>query len=345
MFFINVGGKIRRRMMQKKIENEPLVSIIIPVYNVAAYLQRCIDSVLGQTYENIEILLIDDGSTDDSANICDEYAQKHTNVQAFHKKNGGLSDARNYGMKYATGKWLTFVDSDDVLSFEFVSTLVRFAREDELDIAVCNFCQFFEEDLHRLYRIRSSERKYVWDGEAGTKVLLYQKKFTTSAWGKLYKLDLFSNIFFPKGKLHEDVGTIYKVFERAQRIGYLDKKMYYYLQRSKSITHSGFSEKKMDYILQTREMIEYFENNNDKLLFAAISRHFSACFQVILECPEEEMWKKEYGVLKQEIGKYASTVMCDGEARLKNRMIARIADKNVELAVKMCKWMYRNRRS
>lgn len=319
-----------------------MVSIVVPVYNVEKYLKYCVESLINQDYADLEIILVDDGSTDSSADICDEYANRNTKVQVLHKLNGGLSDARNYGMKYATGKWITFVDGDDMLCPNFVSAMVTFAEKNVLDIAVCDYFQLPERELENPYQIKCSEKEYIWEGHAGTKVLLYQKKFTTSAWAKLYKLSLFSEILFPVGKLHEDVGTMYKVFELAERVGYIDKKMYYYLQRNRSITHSDFSAKKMDYIFLTQEMMDYFTNNNPKLLPAAISRHFSACFQVILMCPSDEKWQREFNVLMKEIEKYAPEVMRDKNARWKNRIIAMIAERNVRAAINLCKWIYKN---
>jgi len=321
-----------------------LVSVIVPVYNVEKYLKYCIESLLAQDYEDLEIILVDDGSTDSSADICDEYAHRYANVHAFHKENGGLSDARNFGMKHAFGKWITFVDSDDTLCPNYVSTMVKFAEENTLDIAVCDFYQTSEDELGRTHQKKSSDREYFWEKHNGTKVLLYQKKFTTSACAKLYKRSLFSSVQFPVGKLHEDVGTIYKVFEMAQKIGYIDKRMYCYLQRNHSITHTVFSIRKMDYIFLTLEMIDYFKNNNPELIKAAISRHFSACFQVLLMCPLEEVWEKEYNFLIEEIKKYAPTVMRDRNARVRNRLIAMIVGIKVEMAITLCKCIYRKRR-
>lgn len=320
-----------------------MVSIVVPVYNVEKNIRYCLESLINQSYKNLEIILIDDGSTDRSGDICDEYALKYNEVQVYHKENGGLSDARNYGMKYVSGNWIVFVDSDDLICYNFVSQLLFFAETNNLDIAVCDFCELPEKRLENLPDTEGSGDTRIWEGIKGTQELLYQKTFTTAACGKIYKTILFEDILFPVGKLHEDVGTIYRVFEKAERVGYLDKKLYYYVQRNGSIIHSEFSVKKMDYIAQTKEMVSYFEKNNVVLLLAAISRHFSACFQVILLCPKTSEWMPQYRLMTDEIKKYAPKVMSDRNARIKNRVIAAIAMLNVELAVKLCKIIYRHR--
>lgn len=320
-----------------------MVSIVVPVYNVEKYIRYCLDSLINQNYKDLEIILVDDGSTDHSGEICDEYAGKYDEIKVFHKENGGLSDARNYGMKHVAGEWLLFVDSDDIICYNFVSKLLKFAESNVLDIAVCDYCILPEKQIKALPDIKGSGKTTIWEGMEGTKELLYQKTFTTSAWGKLYKTVLFEEILFPVGKLHEDVGTIYKVFEKAKRVGYIDQKLYYYLQRSESIIHSGFSVKKMDYIDQTREMVHHFERNNVTLFPAAVSRHFSACFQVILFCPHTSEWGTQYKILSDEIKKHAPEVMRDKNARVKNRIIAAIAMQSADLAIALCKILYKHR--
>lgn len=322
-----------------------LVSIIVPVYNVEKYIEFCLKSIINQSYTDIEILLIDDGSTDKSGEVCDKYARKYQNIRAFHKDNGGLSDARNYGMRYAVGEWITFVDSDDILHKDFINNMVTAARKAKLDIVVCDHYMLTEKNIEQLPQIKMKKENKVeiWEEAEATKELLYQKTFTTSAWGKLYKTVLFENILFPVGRLHEDVGTIYKVFEKARRVGYINQKLYFYLQRNQSITHSFFSRKKMDYVILTKEIIEHFRINNDMLTSAAISRHFSACFQVILSCPNTQEWKEEYRMLKSEIETYAPCVKRDKNARLRNRIIACIAQKNTDLAICLCKYIYKHR--
>ena len=320
-----------------------MVSIVVPVYNVEKYIRYCLDSLINQSYKELEIILVDDGSTDHSSEICDEYARKYDIIQVFHKENGGLSDARNYGMKYVSGEWIVFVDSDDVLHVDFAKKLLLLAETYAADIAICDYIKFCEKSIEALPQGKGSGRSRIWEGLEGIKELLYQKSFTTSAWGKIYKTALFKDILFPVGKLHEDVGTIYRVFEKAKRVGYLDQKLYYYLQRSESIIHSEFSIKKMDYVYQTKNIVNHFEKNNVTLLPAAISRHFSACFQVILSCPKTSEWGIEYRILADEIKKYAPEVIRDKNARVKNRGIAVIAKQNTELAIALCKILYRHR--
>lgn len=320
-----------------------MVSVVVPVYNVEKYIRHCLDSLVNQKYRDLQIILIDDGSEDHSGDICDEYAHSYSNIEVYHKENGGLSEARNYGMQYATGEWLSFVDSDDIVSLEFFDKLLYAAKEDCLDIVVADYFKVPEKQIGVLPKEKGRGNVKVWKGIEGTKELLYQKSFTTSAWGKIYKTLLFKNISFPVGKLHEDVGTIYKVFEKAQRIGYLERKLYYYLQRDTSIIHTQFNKRKMDYIYQTKEMVDYYGKNDERLLSAAISRHFSACFQIIQLCPRTSEWMEEYAYITKEINKYASEVLNDRKARVKNRFIAILAVFNTEMAIRLCKLIYKYR--
>lgn len=320
-----------------------MVSVVVPVYNVEKYIRHCLDSLVNQKYRDLQIILIDDGSEDHSGDICDEYAHSYSNIEVYHKENGGLSEARNYGMQYATGEWLSFIDSDDIVSLEFFDKLLYAAKEDCLDIVVADYFKVPEKQIGVLPKEKGRGNVKVWKGIEGTKELLYQKSFTTSAWGKIYKTVLFKNISFPVGKLHEDVGTIYKVFEKAQRIGYLERKLYYYLQRDTSIIHTQFNKRKMDYIYQTKEMVDYYGKNDERLLSAAISRHFSACFQIIQLCPRTSEWMEEYAYITKEINKYASEVLNDRKARVKNRFIAILAVFNTEMAIRLCKLIYKHR--
>lgn len=314
-------------------DNRPLVSVIVPVYNVDKFLKRCLESIKCQTYKNIEIIIVNDGSTDASGRICDEFEDIDKRVKVIRKRNGGLSDARNAGMNYSDGELICFVDGDDYLTLDCIEHLYDIMIRSDADISIGGYYKVLYED--NIPNSNQSFKVYMNRDEA-LETLLYQKYFTISAWGKLYKKRVLEGIKFPIYKLHEDVGTIYKAFSKAEGVVYSDKKIYAYVQRDKSIISSNFTKKKMDYIEFTKEIVEFFKD--DKRLFkAAVSRHFSACFQILVQIPKSE-YKNEYKAIVSEIIKYRRIVLKDKKARHKNRAAALISYINIELVLFLLKF-------
>ncbi len=223
----------------------PLLSVIVPVYNVQDYLDVCIKSILLQTYRNIELIIVDDGSTDKSGEICDSYKLRDNRIIVIHKSNGGLSDARNAGLAVATGEYLGFVDSDDWVDCYMYEILMRELTSNAADISVCE-------------RVLFGDAKYVDYGETGKTEIcdrekaldyLYQdEKYRSHVWNKLYRKELFDGIVFPPGKNFEDAFVMHRVFERASKVVFVDKGLYYYRQRSNSIVHTCKLEVWGDYI-------------------------------------------------------------------------------------------------
>lgn len=215
----------------------PKISIIVPVYKVEQYLPKCIDSILSQTYQNWELLLIDDGSPDNSGRICDEYAAKDERIRVFHKKNGGVSSARNLGLDYAEGGYVMFVDSDDWLSNDCLEVCVYEVEKNKLDALQFGFTSITENNEKRLVKNPSS----ILDGEQYIKL----NNFNVCVWGGVYKREIIEEykLRFPEElKLAEDQIFVLSFFKHAQRIKYIDKAMYYYLQRSDSAVHTPKSE-------------------------------------------------------------------------------------------------------
>lgn len=223
----------------------PLISVIVPIYNVEAYLEKCINSIICQSYRNLEIILVNDGSTDNSQKICEEYKKKDSRIKVIHKENGGLSDARNCGLEIATGEYIAFLDSDDWIDEELYSTLYNLIKKYNADISICSFKNVFSED-EKLNRINN---EYVYDNiEALNR--LYTKEGTQMvvAWNKLYKRKILSNMKFPKGKIHEDAFLIPRLLYNAKRIAYIEKELIYYRYTPNSITNSKFNIKRLDYL-------------------------------------------------------------------------------------------------
>ena len=212
-----------------------LISIIVPVYNVQEYLKNCINSILNQSYKNIEIILVDDGSTDESSSICDLYVKKDNRIKVIHKENGGLSDARNMGIKSARGKYITFVDSDDYLDENYVKVLYILITENNSDIA-CSRMKKTDSLNDKI--INKNEKINIYNSIDAIKEILYQRNIDNSAPSKLFKKDLFENILFPVGYAFEDLDTMYKLFLQANKIVSTTNNYYLYYQRQGSILHT-----------------------------------------------------------------------------------------------------------
>lgn len=235
-----------------------MISIIVPVYNVEKYLRRCIDSILSQTYRDIEVILVDDGSTDSSPAICDEYGEKDSRITVIHKPNGGLSDARNSGINIAKGEYLGFVDSDDYISSEMYEKLLSNAEKHKADIAVCN-AELVQEGKSAEFKENDGVR--VYDGNA-TYAMICQRAFTVNAWNKLYRRELFDTVRYPVGMLYEDLATTYKLTELSQKVVVLEQELYAYVQRAGSIMNETRFMIKKDKVLIVAEMWDYICNNN-----------------------------------------------------------------------------------
>ena len=304
--------------------DEALISVIVPVYNVEEYVKRCVDSILAQTYTSLEVILVDDGATDDSGKICDEYAGNDTRVRVVHKRNGGLSDARNAGMQTARGEYYAFIDGDDYVAPDYIAYLYQLLNRNQAQISICGYRKVYGKDSNMEDSVNeAADSVMVYDSREALFHLLYQRGMISSAWGRLFQADLFHEIWFPKGKLHEDVAVVYKLFDAADKIVCGSAEKYYYFQRDDSIINVAFNRRRMDYIIFTDACIQYMEEKHPDLRKAAVSRHFSACFD-LLSCIGKTKREntEEYGKLAREIKKYRKTVLCDPNARRKNRLAA-----------------------
>ncbi|MBQ2116841.1 MAG: glycosyltransferase family 2 protein [Lachnospiraceae bacterium] len=220
------------------------ISIIVPVYNVDKYLEVCIDSIINQTYKNIEIILVDDGSTDKSGRICDEYAKKDDRICVIHQVNQGLSKARNIGFSASTGVYIAFVDSDDFISPVYIETLYKIILRYNADISVCEYTQE-QNDIDTKY-LPDNNKEYKKD--AVTMLRQWHgklKQIETVAWNKLYKREILESMspeIFPTGKTHEDVYTSHLFVEKASGIAITNRKLYYYRKRDNSISRKRTKE-------------------------------------------------------------------------------------------------------
>lgn len=269
--------------------NHYKVSVIVPVYKVEEYIKECVDSILQQTYLNMEIILVDDGSPDKCGQICDEYAKLDGRVKVIHKENGGLSDARNYGLDAATGEYISFIDSDDYISPVFYELLMNVFRESNADIvALKGGTDFWDEMTVPKLNCDCKKKKYkqITNKEA-LEMMLYHK-IATGAQFKIYRKEMFEDIRFPKGYLYEDVATTYKTFIKAKNVAIVDEPLYAYRKRQESIIRQSFSEKKMICLKIADQVIADIRNYDESLVPAAISRVYSMVYSVFLQVPKED---------------------------------------------------------
>lgn len=211
---------------------QPLISIIIPIYNVEPYLDRCINSILAQTYTNIEIILIDDGSSDNSPQICEDFARKDERVVVIHKKNGGQAEARNQGIDICKGDYISFVDSDDWVEPTYVDRLLKIAQNADADIAICELKRVYSYEDEKITQ-KNCLQNYT-PNEAVRRLFFKREVSFIGPVCKIYKRHLFNSIRFPVGKFHEDEFFTYKVFDNATKIIYTSEILYYYYQRADS---------------------------------------------------------------------------------------------------------------
>lgn len=239
-------------------EAKPLVSIIVPVYNVSLCIDRCLKSLSSQTYKNTEIILIDDGSTDESGLFCDKFATKHSNVKVIHKSNGGLSDARNYGIDNASGKYLYFFDSDDIIHPNTIEILVFLAQKYKADIVEHEYKKLYEKDVSQEWGLTNSVDIEITQQPECLRNILLNTTYSVVAWNKLYKSTLFETIRFPYGKLYEDEFTTPYAVELAENYVKVNLVLHTYVQRPQSIMHQGYNPKSLDAVEAQKINLEHF---------------------------------------------------------------------------------------
>lgn len=302
---------------------EHLISVIVPVYNVEQYLPSCIDSILCQTYKKLEILLVDDGSTDGCPRICDAYAERDERIRVMHKRNGGVAETRNMGLDLAKGSFLCFVDADDSIDESYVETLYRMLRMQDADVAMCGWQEFFPEESRPFpAAVLNPEETVVWDREQTLRALLYQVPVDCAFWAKLYRRELFEGIRMTPGRVYEDMEAGFRVFERVRRACYNPYRGYRYLLRDNGIIRRDFSERKMDQIDFVEEVKERFLPRYPQLEAAVWSRFFRANCHIYLQIPEGAEYGKYRRRIEKNIVESRGKVLRDVHARKGSRIAA-----------------------
>jgi glycosyltransferase involved in cell wall biosynthesis len=317
-----------------------IISVVVPVYKVEPYIRRCIESIIGQTYTNLEIFLVDDGSPDCCGKICDEYAQKDSRIKVIHKVNGGVSDARNVALDLATGEYITFIDSDDYVSKYYIEYLYNNLLKEKADISCCGVKVFFKDagvinDMPGLI----DDNLKVFDTASAIKEMLYSKYFSNSPCGKLYKLELFNNIRYPRRKLFEDMFATYKLIDVASNVVYGPQKLYYYFRgRKESITGSVEIDKRMDVIEAEKEIMLFLEDKYPDIINAIYYKIVVSCFATLARVKNknytnnknvEELWKF--------IKLYRANVIKDKSVDVKNKTLAVLSYGGLGCTVRCCR--------
>lgn len=311
-----------------------LISVIVPVYNVEPYLDRCVESIVNQTYRNLEILLVDDGSPDRCPEMCDAWAEKDSRIKVIHKENGGLSDARNVGMAAASGELIGFVDSDDWIAPEMYQRLYAALITTGSDIAACGAEMVYGDDTPS--RKLTAEGEFILSNEEAMQAIIEEKQLKQPVWYKLYKTNLIQGILFPVGKYHEDVFWSYRVVGKARKIAVFDTPCYFYLQRNESIMGENYSLKRLDGLEAKQQRFAYIKSNYPALEDIARTDLLSSCMyamQMSLRyLPEKDMerayhqiygiWRKAKGKIccsfKQKVWYWMANMSFSGTCRLRN---------------------------
>lgn len=302
--------------MKKKI------TVVVPVYNISNYLERCIESIIKQTYKKLEIILVDDGSTDNSGLICDKYTKKSKRVKVIHKKHGGLSDARNTGIDMATGEYITFVDGDDYIASDMIEFLYESLEQNDADISTCLFQSFYDEET--ILDIDDNTEYVCLNSEALEK-MLYQNECTTSAWGKLYKTSLFDDIKYPKGKICEDLDTAYLLFSKANKVVINTAEKYFYSQREDSIINYDFNPKRIDALEFAKKETDYIIKNHLEIFKSAMNREFMEAIFILADMNNLKNNKKYIHIISNTIKATRKIVLFDSKSRKLYRLYALIS--------------------
>ena len=278
---------------------QDLISVIIPIYKVEKYLKKCIDSVINQTYKNLEIILVNDGSPDKCKEICEEYEKNDNRIVIINKENGGLSDARNAGIDIAKGKYISFIDSDDYVSDDYIEYMYNLITEHSAKMSICRVREVWTNT--KIEEIKNDEdiTSQLMNSKETFYSLLFDKGVEVCAYAKLYAKELFDDIRFPKGKVYEDTAIMYKIIKKARKIVYGSKRCYYYVARKGSISkHPEFNKNENDYIEHTFQMLDFLEKRYPDLKSAIhrfdVYARFRILKMLIFTKPRNRKMEKEY---------------------------------------------------
>lgn len=266
------------------------ISIIIPVYNVEIYIRKCLESVVKQTYQNLQIIVVDDGSTDTSGEICNQYAGNDKRIKVIHQENAGLSEARNAGMRQATGDYIMFLDSDDWVAEDICTYLAKPLQRHQAEIAICGWYRVTKEKS----KAEHAREDMNLSRQQALEALCRDQKIKNFAWGKMYRREILDGITFPSGKKFEDIATTYQAVERAEHVMLLQKPKYYYMQRSNSISRCGNILNSIDRCTGHQQRYEDLVQRHPELEEELLVQYFYALRLLMLDITKSKEHESKY---------------------------------------------------
>lgn len=275
-----------------KLYDKPLVSVIIPVYDVEDYVEECIESVISQTYTNLEIIIVNDGSKDSSRFKCSRIAEKDERIKIIDKENGGLSSARNAGLEISNGDFLSFVDSDDYIDNRMLETLVSLIIEKSADIACCNYDEVNEKSEYIFTHKVRFEGVETYERYRALELMLAENYFKCFACNKLFRRTLFDGIRYPEGKHYEDIITLYELLIKSNKLVFTSKVLYHYRVRRNSITHTKFTNKKYDLLIPIRQIFNENKHNNIILFGCCLYYIYFLDDMILGKCWDEDVYNE-----------------------------------------------------
>lgn len=307
---------------QNNITENPLVSIIVPVYKVEKYLKRCIDTILAQTYQNFELILVDDGSPDNCGAICDEYAKKDSRIRVIHQANQGQAAARNHAARTAKGEFIAFVDSDDYVEPDCLEYLVGLQKKYGTDMAIGRAGYVYEGTSPAMRP--SDDKDESMDACKALIRMNYNQGCGATPWAKLYKNELILNHPFPEGQIYEDLAVLYQIVGDCGSVAIGNRKIYYWVQRAGSTMRMEFDERQMAGMDAAAAQIEYVKTRYPQALSSALYRHTAKAVELIAVCFNSGGSKDVFLRLRKLMNQHANEVLRDKQAKttMKLRIIA-----------------------
>lgn len=290
--------------MSEKIK----ISVIVPVYNVAPFFNQCMRSLLHQIYQNYEILLIDDGSTDESGAMCDSYAKQFDFVKVFHKCNAGQSSARNYALPYITGQYVSFVDADDYVEKNYLADMAEEIIDRTVDMVVSTYWDEYPQGKSKRGCVYPKE---IFTSEQALKEMCYERKISTSPCGKLIATNVVKAHSFPEGKKYEDLATIYKMIDSSRKIVFTGKPLYHYVQRAGSTTNSGWKKYTMDIMEASNSLLLFIVQKYPNIYSAAVYRYFFSAQEIYKKAYKEDDYLKKIQDVQMELKRLWPTIRHD----------------------------------
>ncbi|WP_456277307.1 glycosyltransferase [Bacillus sp. AK128] len=256
---------------------KPKISIIVPVYKVEPYLEKCIESILSQTFRNFELILINDGSPDNCGNICDGYSKKDSRIKVIHKQNGGLSSARNAGLEIAQGDYIGFVDSDDWIEPEMYELLLNLCEENNCEISSCSSIIHYSDKTI----VNGGHTKQIYNRNVAMRIMLEGDLYDEVVWTKIFKRNVIGDIRFTEGIVYEDTDFTYRVIHNSSSVGCIGKPMYHYIKRENSTMDQAIKNIRIDSVLVYNNMFNFLENNYPELKKLIVKKLTDSCLHVL----------------------------------------------------------------